>query len=645
MRLVPLLLAAALLVPEASAQLTLSRLLGDGAVVQRNAPIAVWGTATPGIEVEIALGDDRATVRADAAGRWRASLPPRSAGGPFRLGVEAGGERIEASDVLVGDVWLASGQSNMEWPVSASDGAAAAVAEAGDRTIRHFEVPRALAAAPADTLPGGSWEAAGPETVADFSAVAYAFAQALREHHEVPIGIVNATWGGTRIEPWMTPAALDIGPEAVQEAFDAEAGVIAAIEARVDAVPGARAPDGDDPAGWASPDLDDSGWASVPVPALWEDAGLDGLDGVAWYRTTFDLTALEAAAGVVLGLGQIDDDDVTFVNGTEVGRMEGGWNVDRRYPVAASVLRAGPNVLAVRVTDHAGGGGIAGHEANLYLETVAWNSRSRRFRVENDYLIPIEKRSLAGAWRLRVEAVRVNRMWSMAQVPTALWNAMVHPVRPAAVAGVIWYQGESNAGTEADARAYRALFPALIEGWREAFEAPDLPFLWVQLAAFEATGHWPTLRASQSAALRLARTAEVVTLDVGDADDIHPRDKATVGRRLALAARQVVYGESLTASGPRYRSHTVRAGRVDVQFDHLGGGLATRDDAPLGGFEVAGTDGRWHDAEAEIQNDRVVVWSPAVPAPEAVRYAWADNPEAATLESAEGLPAAPFWAE
>ena len=627
----------------ASAQPRLPLLFSDGAVLQRDQPIPVWGWAEAHADVRVTLGDDSRTARADARGRWRVSFPPRAAGGPLTLtaqagGAQAGGARALARDLLIGDVWLLSGQSNMEWTVKDAQDAAAEIASAADARIRHFKVPRSSSRQPEERLGGGHWAAASPQTVGDFSAVGYFFARDVRQHHDVPIGLVHASWGGSRIEPWMSPPMLGLDGAGLAETFAEEerreGERLDRLREKIGDLPERDAGmDGDRPL-WAAPDLDDSSWSTIRVPGVWEGQGYDDLDGVAWYRTTFTLTASQAREGVTLGLGAIDDDDIAWVNGTEVGRMTNAWNVARRYPVPPGALRAGKNVLAVRVTDHLGGGGIAGAEDLLYVETASQ-----------------DRRSLVGDWRFRVGEVRAGGGGRDNQIPTLLWNAMIHPVTPFPIAGVLWYQGESNASTPEDAAAYRDLFPAMIQGWRQAWGRDDLPFYWVQLANFmtppahaEDTGTWPLLRESQSAALALSRTAEALAIDVGEADDIHPRDKQTVGRRLARAARRDVYGEhGLAVSGPRYRDHTVRGDEVVLAFEHAHG-LATRDGAPPAGFALRGADGPWVWADARIDRETVIVWSDAVRQPVAVRYAWANNPDRAALVNGAGLPASPFRA-
>ena len=638
MRSVLLALLAVLTPATARAQLRLPLLYSDGAVIQRGAEVPVWGWAAPGAGVTVSFDGTTETATAAADGRWRVVLPSHGAGGPFELTVASGGEQAVVRDVLVGDVWVASGQSNMEWTLKDARGGAEAVASARDPHLRQFLVPKSFADTPEDELAGGAWAPADPEHAGDFTAVGYYFARDVRAHHaDVPIGIVHTSWGGSRIEPWMSAEMLGLdeaGRSAIADAERAhDAEVAERLRATIGGLPETDAGMDGDVALWAAPTLDDADWTRIQVPAQWESQGYDGLDGVAWYRTMVTLTPAEAAAGVTLGLGMIDDDDVSYVNGVEVGRVVNGWNQPRIYPVPATALHPGENVIAVRVVDNQGGGGMAGEPAQVYLETADGTRRSLA----------------SGDWRFRVAVVRLGAASNKNQVPTALWNKMVHPLTPFPIAGVLWYQGESNGDRMEDATRYGGLFRSMIEGWREAWGDADLPFLWVQLANFHApptgpddTGTWPTVREGQSSALALGHTAEAVILDVGEADDIHPRDKETVGHRLALAARQMVYGERLVASGPRYRGHTVGPGRVEVAFSDVGGGLTTRGGAPLGGFDVAGADGRWHTADARIEGDRVVVSSPSVSAPISVRYGWADNPVAATLANAEALPAAPF---
>lgn len=622
-------------VQPAAAELAVNKLFGGDMVLQRDAVVPVWGTAAPAAAVTVAIAGHSVTATADAAGSWRAELPPMKAGGPLVLTVTGDGSSLSFGNVLVGDVWVCSGQSNMEWTVVDSMQGAEEVAAANDPGIRHFKVPKSWAASPSDTLAGGAWEAADPEHAGGFTAVGYFFARELRRHHDVPIGLLNTSWGGSRIEPWMSAEALGVDAATMASLLDAEAAqeqtTLATLRAKVGELPSSDGNDVDGRPAWAAPGLDDSGWLELAAATLWEEQGWDGLDGIAWYRASFELTADEAKTGIRLGLGTIDDSDTTWVNGTHVGRTEWAWNRARVYDVPAGALRPGPNVIAIRVEDGGGGGGLYGGADTRFVEAGSI------------------RRPLPERWRFRISWVNVSSEYRKNQVRTVLYNRMIHPLLDFPVAGFLWYQGESNAGGD-DAFAYRTLFATMIRQWRADWGRGDLPFLWVQLANFMAPveepgdSDWAMLRESQSAVLALPRTGQAVAIDIGDAADIHPRNKQEVGRRLALAARRVAYGEELVFSGPTYRSHELRDGRVVIAFDHVAGGLAARDrsDGKILEFAIAGADRHFLRAEAVIEGDRVVVWHEKVPQPAAVRYAWADNPADANLVNAGGLPASPF---
>jgi sialate O-acetylesterase len=634
----------------AHASLELPLLFSDGAVLQRDRPLPVWGWAEPGARIEVTFdGRTAATVTKDN-GAWRVELPAHAAGGPYRLEiVERGGDRVTVRDVLVGDVWLASGQSNMEWPVAEAQDAEREIAQARDAGIRHFKVPKSWSERPESRLAGGAWQSASPQTVGQFSAVAYYFARELRARNAgVPIGIINSTWSGSRIEAWMDAASLGVDAAAtaakMREVREADERALAAMRQRL-----ARWPANPDDSAWMQADVDDDDWDTIPVPGLWETAGYK-MDGVAWYRTRFELTAEEAAAGAVLGLGMIDDSDETWVNGHRVGATTNRWNLARVYRVGPEFLRAGINHLAVRVTDTGGGGGL--HDIH--------EDPDQHRETDQPYLQPVggARRALPSSWKFRPAVVTVATDDDKNQIGTLLFNRMIHPLQPYPLRGVIWYQGEANANDVDEARRYRAQFASLIQDWRADWSQPGLPFLWVQLASFDSGADrrapdgrvldspWATLRESQSGTLALPATAQAVTIDIGDAHDIHPRNKSEVGRRLALAARHVAYGESLVHSGPIYHEAAFDRGRVRIEFDLQGSALATRGGgSEVHGFELAGEDGRFHPARATIEGDGVVVSSGAVAQPKAVRHAWRDNPEDADLVNREGLPTSPFRAE
>lgn len=628
-RAVPLLLGL-LAIPAAQA-VEMPRIFADGMVVQRDQPVRVWGEAAPGARVHVTFAGREATAQAAADGRWSLALPAQTAGGPHVMRIDDGKQPRVLRDVLVGDVWLASGQSNMEWPIAQSADPEIEAARATDPQIRHFKIPKSWAGEPQAQLEGGEWIASSPQAAPKFSAAAHFFARELRKVTGVPIGIIDSTWGGSRIEAWtdaptqgVDAAALKAQAERLRESDER-----ALVQTRANLAHWKAGPADD--TGWQAADFDARDWLPITVPSLWEKAGWTGMDGIGWYRATFTLSAAEAKAGLTLGVGRIDDSDTTWVNGTQVGQTRMQYNLPRRYTVPASALRAGVNHVAVRVSDTGGGGGIHGQADEVFIQPDG-----------------VDARPLAD-WSFRPADVTVALIDDKNQYPTLLYNRMIHPLQPYAVRGVIWYQGEANANAVADALAYRSQFPAMIRQWRRQWQAPELPFLWVQLANFSSGADqgdqspWAVLRGSQSAALSLPATAQVVTIDIGNPADIHPLNKQDVGKRLALAARHVAYGESLVYQGPVHTQAQFSNGVATLAFDHGGGALAVRGGGTrVHGFALAGADRVFHPAEASLVDGRVVVRSDVVKASVAVRYGWSDNPADADLINAAGLPASPF---
>jgi len=620
---------------EPATNITVPALFSDHMVLQRDRDVPVWGTADPGGRVTVTLGDRQTAATAGPDGRWQATLPPMPAGGPHTLTI-AGAETLTFEDVLIGEVWVASGQSNMEWSVENSNDAAAEIAAANYPRIRLFDVRHTVSSTPLDSVAADGWRVTSPQTIPSFSAVAYFFGRTLHEALDVPIGLISTNWGGTRAEAWTSRDGLATFPEfqpylAQLDSFEVplqalQAHLLARYQERIQT--GDAGYQADVP--WFRPEADDADWATMTLPTLWEQAGLDGLDGVVWFRRTVDLPAGWAAEDLTLYLGAIDDADSTWVNGVLVGHTN-SYNTERVYTVPASALRPGRNVISVRVVDTGGGGGIYGEAAQLRLARASGASRS-----------------LAGPWRYRV-GVRVDDLQPplrLQDYPTALYNGMIAPLIPYAIQGAIWYQGESNADR---AYQYRDLFPAMIRDWRQHWGQGDFPFYFVQLANFMApqtdpneASAWAELREAQLMTLALPNTGMAVTIDIGEADDIHPRNKQDVGYRLAQWALAETYGRAdVVPSGPLYRSMTKENGAIRLAFDHVGGGLTTPDGAPLRGFAVAGADRRFVWADARIDGNTVVVSSRAVADPVAVRYGWANNP-AVNLYNAEGLPASPF---
>ena len=621
----------------AHAAVELPLVFSDGAVLQRDRPLPVWGRATPGAKIRVSFDAQDATTTAAGDGTWRVELPAHAAGGPFSLRVREGdADEVTVRDVLVGDVWLCSGQSNMEFTVGGAQNAPAEMARGNDPAIRHFKIPKSWATTPETQLAGGAWVAATPRTVGDFSAVCWFFARELKARNGVPQGLINSTWGGSRIEAWMDTRTAKIDPSVavadMRKREEEEAVRLAVTRKRLANWPALQA----DVRGrdgrplWSEEKLDERDWASIQVPSHWEDRGYYGMDGVAWYRTHFTLSAQQAARGVTLGVARIDDSDRTWVNGMQVGETVNQWNAVRAYRVPPHALHAGLNTVAVRVEDLGGGGGIHGDAAELYVQPDGGS-----------------RQPLAGPWRFRPAAAKLVSDVGYNQTPTLLYNKMIHPLLGYALRGVLWYQGEANAAPK-QALAYREQFADLIRLFRSAWRQPELPFLWVQLPNFRSGGDtpeespWAELRESQSAALALAHTGQAVTIGLGDPDDIHPTNKQDVAHRLVLSARHVIFGESIVASGPVFRALKIEGDRARLSFEAADGLAARGGGTQLSGFEIAGDDHRYRPALARIDGDSVVVSSADVPHPTAVRYAWSDNPVEADLVDRHGLPASPF---
>ena len=610
-------------------------LFSDNMVLQREQSDPVWGWTTPGATCTVTVAGKTAKAVAGADGRWTAKLPPLPVGGPYTLTVK-GPETVRRTNVLVGDVWICSGQSNMEFGVGNGVNAQEEIAAAKYPNIRLFTVQHNIKADPQDLAPAAPWAPCTPDSIRQqgqwngFSAVGYFFGRDLHRTLHIPIGLIQTVWGGTPAEAWTSGPALAKMPD------------FASAIAQRDAQRGATAPLAqrmtewyakNDPglAGkWADPATKDGGWPAMPLPGVFQSAGVPELakfNGVIWYRKDVDLSAEAAAQGATLRF-VADDNDTAWVNGVPVGATE-GYQALRAYKIPASALKAGRNVIAVRVLDTGGVGGIYGDPAGLVLDVPGGQS------------VP-----LAGQWRYKV-GVSLASATPLPldtngdqNAPTVLFNGMVNPLIPFGIKGAIWYQGESNAGR---AYQYKTLLPTMIGDWRTRWGGASFPFYIVQLANFNTEGDaWPELREAQwLTAKNLSNSGLATAIDVGNPTDIHPTNKQEVGRRLALVAEAKSYGKSVEYSGPIYKGMTVQGGAVRLSFTHLGGGLKAKTDGPLTGFLVAGADQKFVPAQAKIDGDSVLVSSPDVSSPAAVRYAWTGNP-AVSLYNKAGLPALPF---
>ncbi|MBP9121018.1 MAG: beta galactosidase jelly roll domain-containing protein, partial [Ignavibacterium sp.] len=497
-------------------------------------------------------------------------------------------------------------------------------------------IPNTSSEKPENDILGGDWKISNPENTGNFSATAYFFAKELRKHVDVPIGLINSSWGGSRIETWMSAKSININNQ--QELMDevknqAELEYINQLKKFQQIFPGISDVDlgmSNDQPIWASSELDESDWKDIVVPIFWEDAGFNGLDGIGWYRLTFYLTPEEAKGEFELGLGKIDDSDIAWLNGIKVGEMTQAWDQPRVYKIPSNVLNEGKNVLCVRVDDTGGAGGIWGDVSSVYLKSLT--------------LV----KPLTGNWKFKISAVKRTEI-ATNQIPTLLYNRMIHPITNFPIKGVIWYQGESNANNVEDAFKYRKVFSDMIKDWRASWNVGDFPFLFVQLANYREPveepydSPWAMIRESQSDVLTLPNTGQAVIIDIGNANDVHPRDKQNVGLRLSLAARKIAYGENIVFSGPTYKSSKIKNGKMIISFENIGSGLVCKDKyGCVKGFAIAGPDKKFVWASAFIENNKIVVWNEKIKNPKYVRYGWADNPDDLNLYNEEGLPACPF---
>jgi sialate O-acetylesterase len=639
--------AMALADPATESHPFLDPMFSDNMVLQRDRFDPVWGWTQPGQTITVAIAGRTASATAGADGKWMAWLPKLPVGGPYTLSV-SGPESTVCHNVLVGDVWICSGQSNMQFGIAGAVNGQDEIAKADYPNIRLFYVPGQISLAPTDKLQG-QWEVCTPENVRSdgswngFSAVGYFFGRDLYRDLNVPIGLIHSSWGGTPAQAWTSEDSLRAKlPEfrSDLDALDAERdlesrGQKASLSDRIVQWYAKNDPGSTPGLGWADPSYDDSPWKTMSLPNYFQNAGdpeIAHVNGIIWFRRTFDVPAADAGKDLTLSL-YVDDNDTTWVNGVEVGATE-GYQVHRSYSVPASIQKQSGNVIAVRVLDTGGVGGIYGDPSTLAIADSTGAAIA-----------------LAGSWKYRFAANLAN----LPSYPTAiadnpnyasvLYDGMIAPLEPYGIKGAIWYQGESNAWA---AYQYRSLLPTMISDWRAHWNNSNFPFLVVQLAGF---GHapaqpgddqWAELREAQWMTAHDTPNVGIATaIDIGNPDDIHPTNKQEVGRRLALVARRMVYHEMVEDSGPTYESMSVDGSAIRVRFDHVDAGLTTTDSAAPSGFAICGADRKWVWAHAEIDGATVIVSSPLAPRPIAVRYAWTAGP-IGNMADKDGLPMFPF---
>ncbi len=625
----------------AMADVRLPKIFGSQMVLQRNKPVPVWGWADAGEKVTVELSRDgitrqTKTVKAGKDGKWITQLNPSEAGGPYQMVVKSKKNSIILSDILFGEVWICSGQSNMGWTVQASDNAEEEIRNANYPMIRHLAVPREMSLTPNEDISKGEWKLATPQNTGQFTAVGYFFARELHHKLGIPIGLINSSWGGTQVESWISREAM--------KSFDEFAPVVDAMPATMEMLSEKRKkslryaidslqgglPQGSDVQLWSAASFDDTGWKLMEVPGNFDRKELAYLDGAVWFTKEFILPDSLTGKSMALTLGAIDDIETTWVNGIIVGNSTEKVAGGRTYILDPPVLRAGKNRVTVRISDLGGRGGFTGKPEEMKIS-------------RGSYELP-----LAGEWKFRVESIVDNHQFvGPNDAGTLLYNAMIAPLIPYAIEGAIWYQGESNVGR---AYQYRTSFPLMIKDWRNRWK-DEFPFLFVQLASYNANNGnsqkgstWAELREAQTMTLTaLPKTGMAVITDIGNPGNIHPTNKQDVGKRLALQALEIAYGQDILSQGPQFLSAQKENDKMIISFSHTGSGLTVSGKyGYLQGFEIAGENHVFHSAKAEIRDGKVVVWNSEVHNPVAVRYGWADDNMEDNLFNREGLPAAPF---
>jgi sialate O-acetylesterase len=643
------------------AEVILPPVFGHHMVLQREMSVPVWGWASPGEKVTVTFDRQKQAATAGADGKWSVTLPPLKAGGPYEL-VAQGGNRVAVTNVLVGEVWICSGQSNMEWPLAAAQDAEKEVAGADYPDIRMFTVRKTPAGYPQESCQG-EWAVCNPDMAPGFSAVGYFFARHLRRQLGVPVGMIHSSWSGTAAESWTALEALKQLSSYTNRAVAYEKTLLqfAATPHQYNQTYAALLKKTNDDqerwlqavfAGdrgvkekWHDPATGvGEGWTRSSIPMPVQNNVFSNYKGVAWARCDVAIPADWIGKQMVLSLGPIDDGDVTYVNGVEVGRQYGGnaWLTPRKYRIPSRLVRGTNVTVAIEMVNTLGAIGVYGTDANFSLRLAEG--------------LPEQTMPLAGGWSCRLgDSVAPNSKPEMKTAavpgtgmgdPAALYNGMLAPLAPYAIRGAIWYQGESNVDTP---EAYHELLPAMIQSWRSVWRQGDFPFILVQLANFMGRQKapieprsWADLRDVQRlTSLQMSNVGMAVIIDKGDASDIHPRNKQDVGARLALWALANTYGrKDIVYSGPAYKDMKVDRDKAILTFANGGSGLDVRGGA-LAGFAIAGEDNIFHVGQALIEGTCVVVSSDKVTKPAAVRYGWANNP-VGNLFNKEGLPASPF---
>jgi sialate O-acetylesterase len=616
------------------ASIKLPAIVGDNMVLQRDVKVNIWGWATKGSEILVNFNAKTYKTITDASGKWSTKLDATKAGGPYKMTIKGDGSDLSINNILMGEVWICSGQSNMEYQLRAERFKTKYDSEIANSTndiIRQFSVEKAVSADPLNDCISSGWKAANPTSILDFSAIGYFFGLELYKQLNVPIGLIRSSWGGTKAEAWTSIEGLKEFPQ-----FNTDINVlkdpVKLEQKRVDFRKNWKNWDNrlqkedkgyvSGKAEWAG-NIDESGWTIIADPDFVSKFGFTDKTGSFWFRKTIVLTEDMTKSDAIIILGRMDDADSTYFNGQWIGATNGYNN--RNYTVPAKFLKVGENTIAVRIVNFGGRGGIFPED-------------KRNFKSGDKELI------ISGDWKFKPGAVIPPKPgeYNVQNLATSLYNGMVSPLLPFTIKGVVWYQGESNSDRSEE---YKTLFPAMISDWRTKFNQGNFPFIFMQLAAFESNAKqdWAELREAQSMTLsKVPNTGMAVGIDIGEQKDIHPIYKKEAGSRLALSAMKVAYkDDKQVTSGPIYKSMTVLGDKVIITFDNIGSGLEAKNGV-LKQFTIADESKNFVAAQAEIVGNTVVVTAKEVSKPIAVRYAYSSYPEGCNLYNKEGLPASPF---
>lgn len=628
---------------QAFAQLKLARLFSDHAVLQRQKPLPVWGWAKPNETISVSLAGQTLSTVANTEGEWRVTFSPLEAGGPYKMTVSASRDTLKnidillVEDILIGEVWLCSGQSNMEWSVANSDNFLKERKNADFPQIRHFKVEHDVSLQPEKELKTGEWKVCKPETVGGFTAIGFFFAREIYQKLNIPIGILHSSWGGSQVEGWISKEAMLSSDELKDYAQnlpatweEADNRLARTVKKKVLGNPDAN-PTVDDERKYVQADYDFSNWFTADAMGQWDWKGIWAWRGNGFMGKMVEIPSEMTNQITTLSLAEHFSHHEIYINGKPIssGLLRGV----RKILVPANTWKAGMNKLMVKMNKAIEpewyGLGLMGSATDLY--------------VSNE----MQRISLAGNdWKLMPSFSEPYAFAHLSNnVGVSIYNAMIAPLVPYAIRGALWYQGESNASR---AYQYRKTFPLMIEDWRKKWN-DEFPFYFVQLATYgnnqnsNEGSHWAELREAQTLTLKLPKTGMAVTTDVGNPKDIHPTNKQDVAKRLAANALKTTYNQDCIHSSPLYKTVSFDKDKAVLTFDFIGKGLMVKDKfGYLKGFEIAGDDRIFYYAKAEIQGDKVLVFHPKGLKPAAVRYAWSDAPEDANLFNSEGFPACPF---